>query len=274
MSRNNSYDCIIQRFSRLFIVGSRKLNLKCPAGAQPGRSLAITVPVEKPDENKMNEFNGPNVKYIPDSDPPGKHIKAVFCIIIAKTHHDITSYFISLHGDNSPKYSWRNEVCCIGKFFHPRMRVVMHMIQDKKAHKSMDSTFQINGDNLMVTSPPNALPGMSLRVVPPGSKIPRQKRKVGQKFEVQIPDHIKPGESFPLIANGIRVLVECPMNAKAGQMVRFHLPFRTEGTDVKKLTYDVDGWARTLQVAQMKFQWYVMSATFLEKVLHQFFMLY
>ncbi len=51
--------------------GNRKLKLKCPARARPGQSLAITVPVEKPDENKMNEGNGPNVKYIPDSDPPG-----------------------------------------------------------------------------------------------------------------------------------------------------------------------------------------------------------
>ena len=81
----NLNDCVIQGFSRLFIVGNRKLNMKCPAGAQPGRSLAITVPVEKPDENKMNEFNGPNVKYIPDTNPPGKHIKAVFCTIIALT---------------------------------------------------------------------------------------------------------------------------------------------------------------------------------------------
>jgi len=113
----------------------------------------------------------------------------------------------------------------------------------------------INGTNLMVTSPTNALPGMSLRIIPPKSQTPRRKRKVGQQFEVQIPDHVGPGESFALLANGIRVMVECPVNAIGGKMVRFHLPFRTEGLVVKKLEYDVDGWARTLQVAQMKFQW-------------------
>jgi hypothetical protein len=51
------------------IAGNRKLKLKCPAGARSGQSLAITVPAEKPDVK--NELNGPNVKYIPDSDPPG-----------------------------------------------------------------------------------------------------------------------------------------------------------------------------------------------------------
>ncbi len=110
----------------------------------------------------------------------------------------------------------------------------------------------------MVTSPTHARSGMNVRVEPPKSqKNSRRDRKMGQKFEVQIPDHVRPGESFALLANGIRVMVECPKNAKGGQMVRFHLPFRTSGLDVKKLEYEVDGWARTLQVAQMKFQWCV-----------------
>lgn len=56
--------------------GSRRVKLKCPPGAKPGQSLAITVPVEKTDENKLNELNGPNVKAIPNSDPQGK----IFCI--------------------------------------------------------------------------------------------------------------------------------------------------------------------------------------------------
>ena len=50
------------------VAGNRRLKLKCPSGARPGQSLAITVPIEKVDRN---ELNGPNVKYIPDSDPPG-----------------------------------------------------------------------------------------------------------------------------------------------------------------------------------------------------------
>ena len=113
----------------------------------------------------------------------------------------------------------------------------------------------------MVTSPPNASPGMKLRIVPPKSELPKCKRDVGQKFEVRVPEHCAPGESFALLANGIRVLVQCPENAKGGHMVRFQLPFRTKGLVVKKLEYHCDGWARTLQVTQMKFQWYVACNT-------------
>lgn len=109
----------------------------------------------------------------------------------------------------------------------------------------------------MVTSPPNASPGMNLQIVPPKSDIPKRKRDIGQKFEVRVPEHCEPGDSFALLANGIRVLVQCPENATGGQMVRFQLPFRTKGLVFKKLEYDCDGWARTLQITQMKFQWYV-----------------
>lgn len=110
---------------------------------------------------------------------------------------------------------------------------------------------------MMVTSPSNASPGMNLRIEPPKSDLPKRQRDIGQKFEVRVPEHCTPGESFALLANGIRVLVQCPENAMGGDMVRFQLPFRTKGLVVKKLEYHCDGWARTLQVTQMKFQWYV-----------------
>ncbi len=116
---------------------------------------------------------------------------------------------------------------------------------------------QINGVNMMVTSPPNAIPGMDLRIVPPPPPKPERRSKSGQKFEVIVPEHVQPGESFSIMAGGIRVMVQCPNNAKGGQMVRFHLPFKGDKKPIKKLEYDVDGWARTLQVARMKFQWCV-----------------
>lgn len=110
---------------------------------------------------------------------------------------------------------------------------------------------------MMVISPSNASPGMNLQIVPPKSYIPKRKRDIGQKFEVRVPEYCEPGDSFALLANGVRVLVQCPENATGGQMVRFQLPFRTKGLVFKKLEYDCDGWARTLQITQMKFQWYV-----------------
>lgn len=118
----------------------------------------------------------------------------------------------------------------------------------------------INGVDLMVTSPQNALPGMSVRIVPPKTKM-KYKNK-GKLFEVRVPHGVNPGKPFGLIANGIRISVKCPIDAQPGQTIRFYLPFRT--TDdcesnsnfvVRTLNYDVDGWTRTLQISAMKFQW-------------------
>lgn len=113
----------------------------------------------------------------------------------------------------------------------------------------------INGTTMMVTAPANAVAGMKLRIVPQQLKLSDKKRQKGQTFEVRVPEHIQSGESFPLMANGMRIILQCPQNAEGGQMVRFNLPFRSKNMVVQKLEYDVDGWARTLQVAQMKFQW-------------------
>lgn len=118
---------------------------------------------------------------------------------------------------------------------------------------------KINGVDLMVGCPQNALPGMAVRIVPPTIKS-RQKtlQKKGQLFEVVVPKSVKPGTSFALLANGIRISVKCPLNAEPGQIIRFHLPFgsgESSNCVVKTLNYDVDGWTRTLQITEMKFQW-------------------
>ena len=55
--------------------GNRKVKLVCPKGAKPGQSLAITLPKEQQNEKALdNGPNGPNVKLIPDTDPPGTNV--------------------------------------------------------------------------------------------------------------------------------------------------------------------------------------------------------
>mmetsp|Transcript_5029 Transcript_5029/g.7425 ORF Transcript_5029/g.7425 Transcript_5029/m.7425 type:complete len:562 (+) Transcript_5029:739-2424(+) len=129
---------------------------------------------------------------------------------------------------------------------------------------------------MMVTCPPNATPGMELSIVPPKQEKKKPDRRSGQKFEVLVPEDIQPGESFSISASGIRVMIQCPPNAKGGQMVRFHLPFKgSKRSGVKKLEYDIDGWARTLQIARMKFQWakitkkQAVHSNSIQKTLHQ-----
>jgi len=84
-----------------------------------------------------------------------------------------------------------------------------------------------------------------------------------QMFEVVVPVGVDPGRPFALLAGGVRVLVTCPKDARPGQKIRFNLPVglanRPDGPKGKlaeiKLSYDKDGWARTIRATDMKFQW-------------------
>jgi len=81
----------------------------------------------------------------------------------------------------------------------------------------------INGQQLMVTCPSGARPGTSLRVVPPPPTVTTENDDDTQLFEVQVPNGVKPGAPFALLAGGVRVLVTCPTNAGPGQRFRFRL---------------------------------------------------
>jgi len=94
-----------------------------------------------------------------------------------------------------------------------------------------------------------------------------------QLFEVQVPPGVEPGASFALLAGGVRVLVTCPLNARPGQLIRFKLPLsltqqqagsansRQQPNEIQqiKLSYDKDGWTRTVRATDLKFQWIRMD---------------
>ncbi len=139
----------------------------------------------------------------------------------------------------------------------------------------------IQGQQLMVTCPLNARPGMSVRVVPPppptdvtrgpnggmGKPPPKQKKDDrSQLFEVEVPPGVQPGQPFALLAGGQRVLVTCPPNASPGQRIRFKLPLAllnrpkvTNEAQKVRLKYDKDGWTRTVRLTDLKFQWVRMD---------------
>ncbi|EJK61369.1 hypothetical protein THAOC_18147 [Thalassiosira oceanica] len=148
-----------------------------------------------------------------------------------------------------------------------------------KAHKQTDATAfaRIRGRAKGVPSEA-ARPGMSVRIVPPPPSDspsldrPRQPQRMAnsnersnekkQMFEVIVPEGVYPGQPFALLAGGVRVLVTCPKNAAAGQKIRFSLPIglvKLDGPKSKlaeiKLSYDKDGWTRTIRASDMKFQW-------------------
>lgn len=140
----------------------------------------------------------------------------------------------------------------------------------------------IQGQQLMVTCPTNARPGMSVRIVPPPpptdvteqpnqQQVQQKKKEEKEKtqlFEVEVPKGVQPGKPFALLAGGVRVLVTCPVNANPGQRIRFKLPLAltqapkpTNEAAAIKLKYDKDGWTRTIRVHDMKFQWVRMDDT-------------
>ena len=100
---------------------------------------------------------------------------------------------------------------------------------------------------------------------PPAPPVQRPPPKQQQLFEVEVPRGVQPGQPFSLLAGGQRILVTCPLNARPGSRIRFNVPIlpRTE-TDNEaakiRMTYqNKDGWARTIRVNDMRFQWIRMD---------------
>lgn len=77
-----------------------------------------------------------------------------------------------------------------------------------------------------------------------------------QMFEVTVPEGVRPGQPFALIANGQRVMVTCPPNVRPGQKIRFQLPIQLSQQQLEaiRLNYDKDGWMRCLGT-DLKFHW-------------------
>ena len=146
----------------------------------------------------------------------------------------------------------------------------------------MQFAVDVEGQRMMVTCPANVQAGMNLRIQTQQQQQQQQQQSSlnssggtistnsssssmppMQMFEVIVPSGVQPGQSFSLLANGQRVLVTCPPNIRPGQAVRFNLPIADKSQQMsasspaKKLEYaDIpDGWARTIRVTDMKFQW-------------------
>lgn len=143
----------------------------------------------------------------------------------------------------------------------------------------------VNNQQLMVTCPPGVRPGMQVRIMVPTSRRggtssaaseqgstntsttgtslmsvqsndASQSPFGNQMFEVNVPQGVRPGQAFALIANGQRVMVTCPANARPGQKIRFQLPIKLSSDEIQsiKLNYQKDGWIRCLST-DLSFHW-------------------
>ncbi|KAG7354856.1 HECT-domain ubiquitin-transferase [Nitzschia inconspicua] len=234
--------------------GSRIVRVRCPLDSRPGQSLQITVPAE-PTPSPSNNSSSNSINDAPpetrqrnnNSFPPDSpNVRRI---------------------ENSNPAAY-----------------MVDIPPDIQAGQQFPVTIQ--GQQLMVTCPPNARPGQSVRIVPPpaptnlnrpppdDSQIRQNPKRQAseektQLFEVEVPKGVQPGAPFALLAGGVRVLVTCPPNARPGQKIRFKLPLAltqkrsTEAdsalTKIKLKYGDKDGWTRTVRATDLKFQWIRMD---------------
>lgn len=224
--------------------GGRIVRVKCPLNSAPGQSLQITVPIDQTDDGAGGAGGGPKMPELPpDSDN------------VTKIPNQ------TLAPGEQPAY-------------------MVKIPEGVRGGQQFPVTIQ--GQQLTVTCPNMARPGMSVRIVPPpppdmnGATAldrpkqapqrianPNKQSEKTQMFEVVVPKGVSAGHPFALLAGGVRVLVTCPKNAQNGQKIRFNLPVglvnRPDGPKSKlaeiKLSYDKDGWTRTIRATDMKFQW-------------------
>jgi hypothetical protein len=230
--------------------GSRIVRVKCPPDSRAGQSLQITVPVD-PSPSASSGGSGSSTSL---GAPPKPNLPPDSANVRKVTDPNATgpaAYMVTI-------------------------------LEGVRGGQQFPVTIQ--GQQLMVTCPPNARPGMSVRIVPPppptdvtggptadapmANKPPPKDndKDATQLFEVQVPKGVQPGAPFALLAGGVRVLVTCPPNAGPGQRIRFKLPLAltrkpeiTNEAALVKLKYDKDGWTRTVRVTDMKFQWVRMD---------------
>jgi len=122
----------------------------------------------------------------------------------------------------------------------------------------------------MVTCPRGVRPGQRVTF-----QLPQQERNHTaapnhQMFEVTVPEGVKAGQPFALIANGQRVMVTCPPNVKPGQKIRFQLPIQLSQQQLEaiKVNYDKDGWMRCLG-QDLKFHWVYNQGAISDKKPHK-----
>ena len=125
----------------------------------------------------------------------------------------------------------------------------------------------INNQEVMVTCPRGVHSGQRVTFQLPqnaqGSQTSTQPNH--QMFEVVVPEGVRPGNPFALMANGQKVMVTCPPNVNPGQKIRFQLPIQLSNEQLSAVTlsYDKDGWCRALG-QDLKFHWCYNKANAVE----------
>jgi hypothetical protein len=234
---------------------NRIVRVKCPPNSAAGQFLQITVPVDPTAGSGSQSRQPPRSSLPPDS----ANVAPVPNIDGGPPASTVPNVAPVPNNDGGP----------------PAYTVTI----PEGIHGGQEFPVTIQGQRIMIFCPVNTTPGTKVRIVPPpppeghddpkggnNKSLSKDDDEETQLFEVEVPDGVQPGESFALLAGGVRVLVTCALNAGPGQRIRFKLPKaltqkrepRSEAVQIK-LSYDKDGWTRTIRVSDMKFQWVRMD---------------
>ena len=305
--------------------GNRIVRVRCPLDSRPGQSLQITVPAETNGigDNQNEADGGSNADSENNTASDHQNLASAFLSnnnIFGMDHRNSngarnhSSRPVNLQTSLSSTELDNGVVRKITGSDPPAYMISI----PEGVIAGQQFSVAIRGQQLMVTCPSNAGPGMSVRIVPPPlpdgrpSSPPDELRRIStdnsllsiglppttdlrqnisnfgeaglserqqkldgeksQLFEVEVPSGVQPGAPFALLAGGVRVLVTCPSNAGPGQKIRFKLPLaltqqqmnannRQSPNEMQqiKLSYDKDGWTRTVRATDFKFQWIRMD---------------
>lgn len=228
--------------------GTRIVRVRCPPGAGPGTAVQITVPGEDVVVRQSNvavltsvEGEGRG-----GAQPMNDQTRMLNASLLTLSQDENTSSSLTVPTDSSslttPERSY-------------------DIIVPRGILPGDTFPVEINSQSIRVQCPPNARPGMTVRIVlPPGISQPppphhhsnmqhatdlnsppeeissqnteqRRMRTINQVFEVTVPRGVRPNQPFTLMAGSQRVLVTCPSNATAGSRIRFHLPISVPDDD-------------------------------------------
>jgi len=279
------------------IAGSRTVRVRCPAESRGGHFLQITVPPEpvvRPNVQGMAVLTCA----VPGNAGGGGAVAMSESVVRENEALVQQQLRIGSSGtggdDNDPPAQGPSSDTPASSSEAPQPTTYMVTVPPGIS-PGMQFAVEVEGQRMMVTCPANVQAGMNLRILPPqqtpnqsasrdlstarGTSLdrpPEERRSLSapnpaspplmQMFEVVVPPGIMPNQSFSLLANGQRVLVTCPPNVHPGQKVRFQLPIgnpndKTKDAPAIQLEYESikDGWARTIRVTDMKFQWVRMN---------------
>lgn len=247
------------------VANDRIVRIRCPVGTAPGQFLQITVQADPtpPADSPPMPPDSPNVERVEDdpSDNPA------YMVTIPAGVRGGQQFPVTVRGQQFMVTAPNNG--------RPGRKIrVVPPPSPPPATDITASPEQTNTPRRATSSSSHASSQQGSVTSNGSSQSPRRPRlrtrsTDTQLFEVQVPPGVQPGQPFALIAGGVRILVTCPVDARPGQPIQFKVPLaltqagnrgqpHNEAAKIK-LSYNKDGWTRTIRMSDMKFQWVRMD---------------